>query len=232
MLKFCSKCVLDGSVEELVLDENGICQFCHQAQKALREIEAEKPNLNKWIERIKEDGKGKKADVILGLSGGIDSSSALLKAVELGLRPLCFSVDNGYQSDIANENIMRLVEGLKIPFLRYTIDLKKFNELLGAFLQAGLVNIEIPSDHLIMATALELASTYNCRWILSGGNVSEESIMPPSWSFNARDLTHIKDVYKKMTGKRLTGLPVCGLLKWNYYRHIKHIKTFYLLDYL
>jgi N-acetyl sugar amidotransferase len=231
-LVFCSRCVCDGSMEEIVLDKDGVCNFCHIAQRELIMAEEEKPNLDKWIKKIKKDGKGEKYDCIIGLSGGIDSSTALYWAVQHGLRPLCFSVDNGYQSDSAQENIMRLVEGMKVPFYRYNIDLNKFADLQNAFLKAGLINAEIPTDHILMATTYEMADKYNCKWIISGGNVSEESIMPGSWSFSARDLVHIKDVYKRMTGRILKGLPIIGLLKWNWMRWIKGIKVFYILDYL
>jgi N-acetyl sugar amidotransferase len=223
---------MDGSSVELALDKNGVCNFCHIAQKSLREIEAEKVNLPKVIEKIKEAGKSKKYDVLIGLSGGVDSSFTLLKAVELGLRPLCFSIDNGWNDPKADENIMRLVEGLKVPFYRYTIDINKFRKLQAAFIKAGLVNIEIPTDHILMAASYEMAEKYGIKYILSGGNVATESIMPPSWSYTARDLVHIKDVYKKMMGENLEGLPLCSLLKLNYYKWIKGIKTVYLLDYL
>jgi hypothetical protein len=56
--------------------------------------------------------------------------------------------------------------------------------------------------------------------------------MPASFGYNARDLVHIKDVYRRMTGKKLTGLPMLSLLKWNYYKWIKGIKMCYLLDHL
>lgn len=231
-LKFCSRCVMDGSAEELVLDENGVCNFCHIAQKELALIEQQKPNLDAIINQIKNDGKGNDYDVLIGLSGGADSSTVLHHAIRLGLRPLAFSVDNGWQSDDAQENVMKLVEGLKIPYYRYTIDLAKFNELQAAFMQAGQLNLEIPTDHILMATTYEMADKYGIKWILSGGNVNTESIMPASWGYNARDLVHIKDVYKWATGKKLEGLPVCSLLDWNYYRWIQGINMFYLLDYL
>ena len=150
----------------------------------------------------------------------------------MGLKPLCFSVDNGWNDPRADENIMKLVEGLKVPFYRYVLDIKKFNQLQAAFISSGLINAEIPTDHVLMAVSLELASLYGIKYIISGGNVATESTMPPSWGYNARDLVHIKDVYKKASGKKLTGLPVCGLLKWNYYKWIKGIKTVYLLDYI
>src|SRR3990167_11062806 len=151
-LKFCQNCAMDGSASELVLDENGVCNFCHQAQRELKLAEENKPNLPKIIEQIKKDGKGKKYDCLIGLSGGVDSSTTLVNAVKLGLRPLCFSVDNGWNDPLADENIMRLVEGLKVPFFKYNIDLPKFKMLQVAFLKAGLINAEIPTDHILMAT--------------------------------------------------------------------------------
>lgn len=231
-LKFCSQCIMDGSAEELVLDANGICNFCHIAQRELKMAEENKPQLEAIIETIKMDGLSRRYDCLIGLSGGADSATTLVNAIALGLRPLTYSIDNGWNDPKADENIMRLVEGLKVPFYRYTIDLAKFKELQAAFLQAGQKNLEIPTDHILMASSLELAAKYGIKWILSGGNVTTESIMPASWGYNARDLRHIRSVYKSIFHKRLTGLPLCGLLKWNYYKHIKRIKTFYLLDYL
>lgn len=229
-LKFCTQCVMDGSAQELVLDEDGICNFCHQAQRELRMAKTEQKYLFDKLCAIRDVGKD--YDCLIGLSGGVDSSTLLHYAVQMGLRPLCYSIDNGWNDPKADENIMRLVESLQVPFYRYTIDLAKFKELQAAFMKAGLINLEIPTDHILMASGLELAAKYGIKWILSGGNVATESIMPTSWSYNARDLTHIKDVYRKTMGKNLKGLPVCSIWKWNWYRWVKGIKTLYLLDYL
>lgn len=225
-MEVCKTCCLDFSVPDIVFTDTG-CNYCDQARKSLREIALEKNNLPKHYKNI----HGKTYDCLIGLSGGVDSSYVLHLAVGLGLRPLCFSVDTGYNKPDADENIMNLVEGLKVPFYRYTIDLKAFKSLQSAFLKAGVKNAEIPTDHVLMAVSLELAAKYGIKYIVSGGNVATESIMPSAWGHNARDLTHIKDIYKKMTGKNLKGLPTCSLLKWNWYRWIRGIKTFYLLDY-
>lgn len=225
---------MDRSALEIEFDENGVCNFCKQAQKALEEIKPLQNELARWtlvrdIHRTRRGDTG--YDCLIGLSGGADSSYMLTLAVKYGLKPLCFSVDNGWNDPAADENIMRLVEGLKVPFMKIAIDRTKFGELQGAFLQAGLINVEIPTDHVLMAVSYELAEKYLIKYILSGGNVATESIMPPSWGYNARDLTHIQDVYTKVTGKKLTGLPTCSIWKWNYYRWIKGIKTVYWLDY-
>lgn len=229
-MNYCSKCVMDGSAEELTLDEKGVCNFCHTAQRELALAKESRKYLYDTVKEIR--GSGEPYDVLIGLSGGLDSSYLLLKAVKMGLRPLCFSVDNGWNSEKADHNIMRLVEGLKVPFYRYTLDIPRFRSLQASFIQAGQKNIEIPTDHILMSASLEMAQRYGIKYILSGGNAASESIMPASWGYNARDLVHIKDVYRRMTGKNLTGLPLCSLLKWNIYRWWYGIRTVYLLDFL
>lgn len=219
---------MDGTDPLLELDANGVCNHCHSAQRMLKEIGAEKPRLSEWINKIKEDGQGQDYDCLIGLSGGADSSSVLHHAVERGLRPLCFTIDNGYNHPLADENILRMVEALRVPFYRYTINQETFRNLQASFIRAGVPNLEIPTDHILMAASLEMAAKHGIKWILSGGNVATESIMPAAWGYSARDLVHIRDIHRGS----LEGIPTCGLLKWNWYRWAKGIQTFYLLDYL
>lgn len=212
---------MDVSAREIVFTDTG-CNFCDGAEKALAEVILQS--------RVKFNfgfSRKSKYNCLIGLSGGVDSSYALHKAVKLGLRPLCFSIDTGYNKPEADENIMRLVEGLKVPFFRYTINLDNFMAMQTAFMRAGVRNIEIPTDHVLMAASYELAAKYGIKTIISGGNVATESIMPASWGHNARDLTHIKSIYHGS----LRGLPTCGIIKWNWYRWVKKIKIVYLLDY-
>jgi len=220
---------MDKSAPEITFDETGVCNYCHMAQHEISLSKELRKNVLGMIQDIKQ--KGGKYDCLIGLSGGVDSSTTLVKAVDAGLKPLCFSVDNGWQDPKADENIMRLVEGLKVPYYKYNVDKSRFIRLQSAFIQAGQKNLEIPTDHILMAKTLEVAAANGIKCILSGGNVNTESIMPASWGYNARDLVHMKDVYHKMRGKPLKGLPVCSLLKWNYYKWVKGIYTVYLLDY-
>ncbi len=226
----CLYCVMDKSAKEIVFDSSGRCNFCRDALIALKKTEEGGPCIAGILNEIKRAGQGKKYDVIIGLSGGIDSAAALMICLEEGLRPLCFSVDNGWNDPVADENIMKLVEGLKVPFFRYTIDKEKFSQLQSAFMNAGVINIEIPSDHVIITTAYNMAEEYDIKYIISGGNVATESIMPYSWSYHARDLRHIQAIYKSFTGYRLKGLPMMSLLKFNYFKWIKKIKVVNILD--
>jgi hypothetical protein len=83
-----------------------------------------------------------------------------------------------------------------------------------------------------MALTYETAHNHGIKWILSGGNTNSESIMPESWGYQPKDLTHIKDIFKKMTGEELLGLPLCSIWKWNDYKWTEGIQTFYPLDYI
>lgn len=234
-LTFCKKCVMDGSAKEITYDSEGVCNFCHQAQKALKEIELEKPNLEKRISDIKNKGNKKKYNCLIGLSGGVDSSTVLHYAVSLGLRPLCFTMDNGYNDPRADENILRLVETLKVPLYRYVLNINRYEEVRAAYLKAGLVNVEAVYDNLLAGASYQMANEYGIEWILSGGNVASESIMPESWSYRSGDLVNMKDIYFKMTGKKLKAdkdFPLFGTWRFNYYKWVKGIKVFYLLDYI
>lgn len=213
---------MDSTATEFVKTDTG-CYFCDLALK-------NKPSDMVVIDWDSIKGKGE-YDVLLGVSGGVDSSYCLHLLHEKGIRVLTYSIDNGWNDPLADENIMRLVEGMKIPFIRYTIDLERFKELQSAFIKAGQKNIEIPTDHILMASALELANDYGIKTIISGGNWATESIMPRSWGYQPRDLSHIRDIYRRFTGKSLSGLPTCGLLKWNWYKWAKGIHTLNLLDY-
>ena len=69
-------------------------------------------------EKIKLDGEGRDFDCIIGLSGGLDSSYCAYIAKEvMGLRPMLFHVDAGWNTDQAVSNIEKIVDGLGARFI-------------------------------------------------------------------------------------------------------------------
>jgi len=202
---------MDGTDPDITF-EDGVCNHCIQAHKSLKE------------------NKIRPYDCLMGLSGGVDSSTVLHYIVKAGMNPLCFSFDNEYNEEKADENVRKMVNKLGVDHQIIRIDMEKYRKLQAAFFQSGVPNIEIPTDHILMAITYDLADRHGIKTVYSGGNTATESIMPASWSYNARDLTHIQDIYERFVGKKLTGLPVCSIWKWNYYRWIKRIKILYPLD--
>lgn len=215
---------------DITFDEKGICSYCHAwiaSTNDRRIAVSDKP----WmVHQIKKAGQGREYDAVIGLSGGVDSSMALHYAIEQGLRVYAFSVDNGFNDPKADENIMRLVETLKVPFYRYVIDTEKFKELYRAYLKSGLKNLEVTTDHILMAVSYDMAARHKVKYIVSGANVATESIMPRSYGYEARDLKQIQFVYRFFTGKKLKGLPTISIGKYLWYRNVKKIKVVPILD--
>lgn len=225
---------MDISAKELFLDEKGICNFCYQYVEIEKERRAKKlhPGLAWTLHNLRKAGEKKRYDCILGLSGGVDSSMCLHYLVaENGIRPLCFSVDNGWNDKRADENIMRMVEKLKVPFFKKILDLKEFSDLQIAFIRAGVMNIEIPTDHVLMAMSYKMAVENDVKFIVNGGNLATEGIMPESYGYQPRDLRHIKAIFKKFMGRKLKNLPTISLPQYIYYRFVKGIRIIQPLDF-
>ena len=117
--QICTSCVMDTSDENIVFDENGVCQRCNEfKQRILPEWnygKGHEKELEALLGEIKRKGKDKEFDCILGLSGGLDSSYMLHLAVkEWGLRPFVFHIDAGWNLPVAESNIKKLTEKLDV----------------------------------------------------------------------------------------------------------------------
>lgn len=217
--------ISDGD-PEFSVDSNGLCNYCRFAASQANDRRVAYLKRPWVMDQIRKAGEGKEYDCLVGISGGVDSSYVLHLLKENGLRPLAFSVDNGWNTKESDENMMRMVEGLQVPFIRYKIDLGAFKRLQRAFIQAGVKNIEIPTDHMLYAATYEMANKYGIKMIISGGNWQTEGTMPKSYGYNATDLTHIQSIGDTK------GLPTLSLLKYLYYRNIKRIRVINLLDFV
>lgn len=109
----CSRCIYDDHIPYITFDIDGICNYCRQHDQLEREYptgEAGWSRLTQLAKRIKRDGRNKKYDVVVGVSGGTDSSYMLYLAEKLGLRSLAAHFDNTWNSKIAVENIQIMLK--------------------------------------------------------------------------------------------------------------------------
>jgi N-acetyl sugar amidotransferase len=230
---------MDTSDSLIVFDEKGVCDHCitffkdikpywHTDEKGWAEMQAR-------VNIIKKEGKGKDFDCILGMSGGIDSSYLLYLAVEkLGLRPLVFHVDAGWNSQQAVNNIEVLVDGLKLDLYTEVINWQEMKDLQLSFFKSGIPHIDTPQDHAFFATMYKFANKYNIKNILTGANYSTECIRnPKEWMYYQSDSVQIKDIHNKFGEQPLSDFPLTNIL-WHkvYLKYFKGIKVFSPLNYM
>lgn len=187
---------------DITFDEKGICNYYYEYQKAAeqklyKDPEEGRRELEKIVQKIKDAGKGKPYDCIMGLSGGVDSSYVAILAHEYGLRPLAVHFDNGWNSELAVKNIENIVNRLGFDLHTLVVDWKEFVDLQMAYLKASVVDIEVPTDHAITGTIARLCKKFNIKYSLSGTNIVTEYTMPPSWIFNKSDYINLVAIHKK-----------------------------------
>lgn len=235
----CSKCVMDTSDAVITFDNDGVCDHCTTYDRDIAPVwmlgKGREKELEKIVRNIKREGEGKDFDCILGMSGGIDSSYLLYLAKEkLGLRPLVFHVDAGWNSELAVNNIERLVDGLNLDLFTEVIDWEEMRDLQLAFFKSGVSHIDTPQDHAFFATMYKFANKYKIKHILTGGNYSTECIRnPKEWMYFQSDVLQIKDIYKKFGTKKLQRFPLTNILWHKFYLpYFKGIKVYRLLDFM
>ena len=237
--QICTNCVMDTTDSKIAFDEKGVCDHCntfykdikphwHTDDKGWQEIVA-------TADKIKEEGKGKDFDCIIGMSGGIDSSYLLYLAVKkLGLRPLVFHVDAGWNSEKAVHNIEVIVDKLELDLYTEVIDWEEMKDLQLAYFKSGVSTVDTPQDHSFFATMYKFATKYNVKYILTGGNYSTECIRNPlEWMYYQSDSIQLKDIHSKFGTKPLKNYPVTNIL-WHkvWLPYVKKIKLIRPLDFM
>ncbi|PWM75805.1 MAG: LPS biosynthesis protein [Bacillota bacterium] len=234
----CTNCVMDTTDSAITFDENGVCDFCNDYYKNILPSwhvdEESRAQMLAVAEKIKKKGKNKKYDCIIGMSGGVDSSYLCYVAKEvMGLRPLLYSMDTGWNLQIADENIDKIVKALDLDIVTETVDWDEMKDLQLAFFKSQVPYQDLPQDHAIFAGLYRYAVKHGIKYVLTGANNATECIRPPvEWVYQ-NDLKFIKDVHKKFGAKKLKSFPTCSMLKYRlFYTYFRGMKRFAPLNYV
>ena len=230
---------MDTSDSKISFDEKGVCDHCNTYYKDIlphwHTDERGEKELCEIINKIKEEGKGKDFDCIMGMSGGIDSSYLTYVVKEkYGLRPLVFHVDAGWNSQIAVNNIERMVDKLGLDLFTHVVDWEEMKDLQLSYFKSGVPHIDVPQDHSFFATMYDFASKYKIKYILTGGNYSTECVRNPiEWMYYQSDSIQLNDIHKKFGRKPLKNYMVTNILWHKFYLpYIKGIKLIRPLDFV
>lgn len=230
---------MDTTDSTITFDDKGVCDHCRNYEKNIlpnwHPGEQGASTLQRTVERIKKDGQGRDHDCIIGISGGIDSSYLTYVAKEeLGLRPLVFHVDAGWNSQVAVNNIEKLVDNLGLDLYTVVIDWDEMRDLQLAFFKSGVSHIDTPQDHAFFASMYDFAEKYKIKNILTGANFSTECIRNPvEWMYHQSDSTQIRDIHSQFGSRPLVNFPITSILRYKaYLRYIKGIRVVSPLNYV
>jgi N-acetyl sugar amidotransferase len=238
--RICTQCVMDTTDSRITFDSAGICDHCRTFKETTEPAwcreRGDRGLIDRFVESVRREGRGKDFDCILGMSGGVDSSYlTYLATVQLGLRPLVFHVDAGWNSQESANNIEVLVDQLKLNLFTEVIDWEEMRDLQLSMFKAGVPHIDLPQDMAFFGTMYKFASSHNIKYILTGGNLSTECIRNPvEWVYYA-DSLQMKYIQKRFGSRILKTFPFSNVLKHKiylpYFRGIRVHRPLNWIDY-
>ena len=231
----CTRCLYDNeSIPNVTFDEDGVCNYCHIHD----ELDMRHPTgvegrlkLERLASEIREAGKGKPYDVVVGVSGGRDSSYLLHLSCELGLRPIAAHYDNGWDTEIAKANINRMVEALQVPYFSYRVKQTEVDDLIRSFLMSHTQDAEAPTDLALVKILFHVARQHGIKYILDGHSFRTEGMAPLGWSY--MDGRYVQSVHRECGNVPLETFPNLTLMDqiWAGIRGVKRPRPLYYVDY-
>lgn len=234
--QLCVRCVMDTSASDIRFDAQGVCNYCSDYLAAYFHADLNADVLTEtrhgFHEQVRANGKGKRYDCVVGLSGGVDSSYALYLAVSHGLRPLAVHLDNGWDSELAQNNIANLVRKLGVDLHTHVIDWTENRDMQRALFKAGVIDIEMIMDNAQAATNYGEALKHGLKDVLSGTNTRTEGMpMPPGWTHYKFDVRNIRAIQKRFGTMRIKTHPLMSTRSWLYMHYIRAVRWHKYLDY-
>jgi N-acetyl sugar amidotransferase len=229
---------MDTSDPEINFNEKGKCNHCNDFFKKYKNKiyhgEESDRQLEIIVNKIKNTKGKNKYDCLIGMSGGVDSSYVAYKTVQLGLNPLAVHVDNGWDSEESVKNIKNVCNKLNIDYQSYVLNWEAFKDIQLSILKSSIVEVEIPTDIAIVGATHKIASENNIKFIISGGNLATEGILPYLWFYDPKDLKLLKSIQKRFgkNSNSLKSVPSFDYKKEIYYKFFSKIRQIYILNYL
>lgn len=225
-MKECPRCLFTSDFAVIGKHQ---CNYCDMHDQL--ESRSDPADLMREIEKVRKAGKGKKYDCIMGISGGLDSSTLLAAAVtHWKLRPLVIHFDNHWNAPEAEHNMNQLIKLLNVDAIKFNVNKLEYDTLNDAFLAAGVPDADIPNDIAMTKLMYQTADQYGIKYILNGHDFRTEGSTPAAWTY--MDAKYIQSVYKSFTGKELKNYPLFTFWDQLYYglKGIKNIRPFHYIS--
>jgi putative aminotransferase len=236
--RICSRCIMDNSDSKIKFRENEICEYCINFEQNIKpswnSLFNNQEILNQLSNNIRDEGKNKDFDCIIGLSGGLDSSYVAYTAKEkMGLRPLLFHVDAGWNTDQAVGNIEKLVNGLDSDLYTKVANWDLVKRMQVAFLRSGIPDQDLVQDAVFFSELYKFARKNNVKYIITGSNYSTECCREPEeWGgYLGIDKSLFKNIWDLHGDGRSNNLYLVDtIISKIWYQKILGMKTVYPLN--
>lgn len=232
----CKRCIYDSRIKNITFNHEGICNYCQMIDELQYQYKTGTPEgeklLFKIIEKIKRDGKSRKYDCVIGVSGGTDSSFMVMKACEWGLRPLAVHYDNTWNTAIATENIRKVLSKLHIDLHTLVINNKEADDIILAFFKASVPDLDAATDIALAETLYRAADKYNVKYIFEGHSFITEGVSPLGALY--MDGKYIQSVHRQFGAVPMQTYPnmlFWTFMKWIIVKRIKKIRPLWYIPY-
>ena len=238
--QICTNCIMDTSDPNITFDEKGWCDYCRNYYENIlpnwHTDEQGKRELQKISDKIRKEGKGKDFDCIIGVSGGLDSSYATYIAKEkLGLRPLVFHVDAGWNTQQAVGNIEKLLNGLGLELYTEVINWEEMKDLQVAYLNSQTAEQDAPQDIAFFSALYKFARKNKIKYVFTGANYSTECCREPEeWgAYPGIDKILINDIHRRFGKIPLKTFPIVDIFMYKiYFKYILRMQIIKPLNYI
>ncbi len=191
-----------GEIEKRLLDIDEIKEaVVITKERENKKIEETFNNENEVIEAMKKyRNTGSKYDVLIPVSGGVDSCFTLIKLVkEYKLKPLAFHNDHGWENPIATDNVIKVCNKLGVDYIIADKEKPFFSKLLKYFNESGQVDLSTCSvcGNIIYLKGLEVAAELNIPLVINGYSKGQVEMIQ-DLKKQRKILTMMMDVLQKV----------------------------------
>jgi N-acetyl sugar amidotransferase len=234
--KICTRGIWDSTVPGITFNENGVSNYAKMFDNLCEVYPRGEKGKQYWeniVDQIKEKGRGKKYDCVIGVSGGTDSCYLLhIAKKEYGLRPLAVNLDNGWSSEIAVGNIKKVTKALDIDLETYVIDYEEVKTVLRAYMRAGLPWIDGPTDNAIKSTLFNTAEREGIKYVLNGSDFRSEGKQPSEWTYtDSKQMLTILKRFEKINLKTYPYQSLFDMVNSTIIKKIKDYRPFNSIEY-
>jgi N-acetyl sugar amidotransferase len=189
---------------DLYFDEMGVCSACNNIDKR-KDIDWDerRKELQLLLERFRSKD-GSNWDCIVPVSGGKDSTTQVIRMLQLGMNPLCVTATTCHLSDVGRINIEN-IKSLGVDYVEFSPNKqirKKLNRI--GLIQVG--DISWPEHSGIFTIPVRAAVQFNVPLLIWGENSQNEYGGPAAATEkNALDRRWLEE-FGGLLGLRVTDL--------------------------